>query len=77
MHTLYYIPPSGERKESERNKDISDACVGCVSVRRLLAESALEHLNLKIAEHAFVRCKDYQGIEFVKRLGNLQVNHMK
>lgn len=41
--------------------------------RRLLAESALEQLNLKVAEQAFVRCKDYQGIEFVKRLGNLQV----
>lgn len=41
--------------------------------RRLLAESALESLNLKIAEHAFVRCKDYQGIEFVKSLGHLQV----
>jgi WD repeat-containing protein 35 len=41
---------------------------------RLLAESALEQLNLKIAEQAFVRCKDFQGIEFVKRLGNLQVN---
>jgi hypothetical protein len=41
--------------------------------RRLLAESALEQLNLKVAEQAFVRCRDYQGIEFVKRLGNLQV----
>ena len=28
---------------------------------------------LKVAEQAFVRCKDFQGIEFVKRLGNLQV----
>lgn len=45
----------------------------CFSYRRLLAESALEQLNLKVAEQAFVRCKDYQGIEFVKRLGNLQV----
>lgn len=44
--------------------------------RRLLAESALEQLNLKVAEQAFVRCKDYQGIEFVKRLGNLQVCHI-
>ena len=44
-----------------------------VSYRRLLAESALEQLNLKVAEQAFVRCKDFQGIEFVKRLGNLQV----
>jgi len=45
--------------------------------RRLLAESALEQLNLKVAEQAFVRCKDYQGIEFVKRLGNLQNENMK
>ena len=44
-----------------------------VYCRRLLAESALEALNLKIADQAFVRCKDFQGIEFVKRLGNLQV----
>ncbi|XP_060579333.1 WD repeat-containing protein 35-like [Ruditapes philippinarum] len=44
---------------------------------RLLAESALEQLNLKIAEQAFVRCKDFQGIEFVKRLGNLQNENMK
>ncbi len=44
---------------------------------RLLAEAALEALNLQIAEHAFVRCKDYQGIEFVKRLGNLQNQTMK
>ena len=44
-----------------------------ISCRRLLADTALEQLNLKIADQAFVRCKDYQGIEFVKRLGNLQV----
>lgn len=44
---------------------------------RLLAESALEQLNLKVAETAFVKCKDYQGIEFVKRLGNLQSESMK
>lgn len=43
--------------------------------RRLLAESALEQLNLKVAETAFAKCRDYQGIEFVKRLGNLQVPH--
>ncbi|CAG2226168.1 IFT121 [Mytilus edulis] len=46
-------------------------------LKRLLAESALEQLNLKVAEQAFVRCKDYQGIEFVKRLGNLQREDMK
>ncbi|XP_074656125.1 WD repeat-containing protein 35-like isoform X2 [Tubulanus polymorphus] len=44
---------------------------------RLLAENALDSLNLKVAEQAFVRCKDYQGIEFVKRLGNIQNETMK
>uniref|UniRef100_A0A672HZ28 WD repeat-containing protein 35 n=1 Tax=Salarias fasciatus TaxID=181472 RepID=A0A672HZ28_SALFA len=44
---------------------------------RLLAEAALEKLDLKTAEQAFVRCNDYQGIEFVKRLGNLQSEPMK
>uniref|UniRef100_A0A4W3H1F9 WD repeat-containing protein 35 n=1 Tax=Callorhinchus milii TaxID=7868 RepID=A0A4W3H1F9_CALMI len=44
---------------------------------RLLAEAALQKLDLKTAEQAFVRCKDYQGIEFVKRLGNLQSEYMK
>ncbi|KAF7657555.1 hypothetical protein LDENG_00025340 [Lucifuga dentata] len=44
---------------------------------RLLAEAALQKLDLKMAEQAFVRCKDYQGIEFVKRLGNLQSEAMK
>uniref|UniRef100_A0A668VVY2 WD repeat-containing protein 35 n=1 Tax=Oreochromis aureus TaxID=47969 RepID=A0A668VVY2_OREAU len=44
---------------------------------RLLAEAALQKLDLKMAEQAFVRCKDYQGIEFVKRLGNLQSEPMK
>lgn len=46
-------------------------------LRRLLAEAALQRLDLKTAEQAFVRCKDYQGIEFVKRLGNLQSESMK
>ncbi|TRY60156.1 hypothetical protein DNTS_003730 [Danionella cerebrum] len=45
--------------------------------QRLLAEAALQKLDLKTAEQAFVRCKDYQGIEFVKRLGNLQNEAMK
>lgn len=45
--------------------------------RRLLAEAALQKLDLRMAEKAFVRCKDYQGIEFVKRLGNLQNEPMK
>lgn len=45
--------------------------------RRLLAEAALQKLDLHTAEQAFVRCKDYQGIKFVKRLGNLQTELMK
>ncbi|XP_014880657.1 WD repeat-containing protein 35-like [Poecilia latipinna] len=43
----------------------------------LLAEAALQKLDLKTAEEAFVRCKDYPGIQFVKRLGNLQSEPMK
>lgn len=38
---------------------------------RLLAESSLERLELEVAEKAFVRCQDYQGIKFVKRLAKL------
>lgn len=30
-----------------------------------------------MAEQAFVRCRDYQGIEFVKRLKNLQSETMR
>lgn len=32
----------------------------------------MERLNLNIADQAFVHCKDYPGIQFVKRLANLQ-----
>lgn len=42
--------------------------------RRLLAESSLERLDLEVAEKAFVRCQDYQGIKFVKRLTKLDVS---
>lgn len=45
--------------------------------RRLLAEAALQKLELKMAEQAFVRCKDYQGIELVKRVDKLQSEDMK
>uniref|UniRef100_A0A671LLG5 WD repeat domain 35 n=1 Tax=Sinocyclocheilus anshuiensis TaxID=1608454 RepID=A0A671LLG5_9TELE len=44
---------------------------------RLLAEAALQKLDLKMAEQAFVRCRDFQGIEFVKRMRNLQSEAMK
>jgi WD repeat-containing protein 35 len=40
---------------------------------RLLSESALNKLDLKMAEHAFVKLKDYYGIEFVKKLQNIPV----
>ena len=35
---------------------------------RLLAEASLERLDFAVSEKAFVRCSDYQGIQFVKRL---------
>eukprot|EP00976_Prorocentrum_cordatum_P114254 1195823-Prorocentrum_minimum.AAC.7 len=38
---------------------------------RILAEHALEKLDFVIADKAFVRCADYQGIQFVKRLQKL------
>ncbi len=44
--------------------------------RRLLAESSLERLELEVAEKAFVRCQDYQGIKFVKRLAKLDVSNV-
>ncbi|ESO83236.1 hypothetical protein LOTGIDRAFT_197584 [Lottia gigantea] len=44
---------------------------------KLLAKAALEALELGIAETAFVKCKDYPSIEFVKRLGNLQNENIK
>lgn len=43
--------------------------------RRLLAESSLESLELEMAEKAFVRSGDYQGIQFVKRLKKLDVSY--
>lgn len=55
----------------------NEDCLCCEPARRLLAEAALQKLDLKTAEKAFVRCKDFQGIEFVKRLGNLQSEPMK
>eukprot|EP00232_Nephroselmis_pyriformis_P019088 CAMPEP_0182899530 /NCGR_PEP_ID=MMETSP0034_2-20130328/28121_1 /TAXON_ID=156128 /ORGANISM="Nephroselmis pyriformis, Strain CCMP717" /LENGTH=1198 /DNA_ID=CAMNT_0025033565 /DNA_START=181 /DNA_END=3774 /DNA_ORIENTATION=- len=38
---------------------------------RILAEHALERLDFVIADKAFVRSTDYQGIQFVKRLQKL------
>ena len=33
---------------------------------RLLAEAAINSLELTMAEAAYVRCKDYPGIQFTK-----------
>ena len=43
----------------------------------LLAEHALEKLDFVVAEKAFVRCQDYQGIQFVKRLKQLDKDKTK
>ena len=40
---------------------------------KLLASASLDKLDFKIAEEAFVKCLDYQGIQFVKRLRLLDV----
>ena len=42
--------------------------------RSLLAETGLNKLDLKTAEHAFVKSKDFYGIEFVKKLQNIPVS---
>ena len=45
--------------------------------RRLLAEAALNQLKVDVAEHAFVRCKDYQGIRLSKKVSQLSNEQMK
>lgn len=44
---------------------------------RLLAEAAVKQLDLPTAEAAFVRCSDYPGIQFVKRLHNIHNDTLK
>ena len=44
---------------------------------RLLAEAALEALDLQMAEAAYVRCKDYPGILFTKTMSKIQNNSVK
>ncbi|XP_014602693.1 PREDICTED: WD repeat-containing protein 35 [Polistes canadensis] len=44
---------------------------------RLLAESALKVLDLETAENAMVRCTDYLGIQFIKRLRNVHNDQLK
>jgi hypothetical protein len=45
--------------------------------RRLLAEAAVKKLDLATAEAAFVRCSDYSGIQFVKRLHDIHNDTLK
>ncbi|XP_063218863.1 WD repeat-containing protein 35 isoform X3 [Bacillus rossius redtenbacheri] len=44
---------------------------------RLLAEAAVQNLDLQTAEAAYVRCSDYAGIQFVKRLYSIQSDVLK
>ncbi|XP_015596434.1 WD repeat-containing protein 35 [Cephus cinctus] len=44
---------------------------------RLLAESALKQLDLETAENSMVRCTDYLGIQFIKRLQNVHNDQLK
>jgi WD repeat-containing protein 35 len=43
-------------------------------LHRYLAEAALNKLDFNLAEKAFVKCSDFQGIQFLKRLKVLDVN---
>jgi WD repeat-containing protein 35 len=38
---------------------------------RLLAQATLNKLDLTVAEAAFVRCRDYAGVQFAKRMANI------
>ncbi|EEB10935.1 WD-repeat protein, putative [Pediculus humanus corporis] len=44
---------------------------------KLLAESALKKMDLTIAESAFVRFSDIQGLQFVKRLQNIHSESLR
>eukprot|EP01063_Lacrimia_lanifica_P003470 TRINITY_DN1185_c0_g2_i1.p1 TRINITY_DN1185_c0_g2~~TRINITY_DN1185_c0_g2_i1.p1 ORF type:complete len:1243 (+),score=457.53 TRINITY_DN1185_c0_g2_i1:72-3800(+) len=43
----------------------------------LLSEKALEKLDFVMAEKAFVKCQDYQGLQFLKRLHRLDNDKTK
>lgn len=43
-----------------------------IHFRRLLAEAALQTLDLATSETAFVQCQDYYGIKTIKQLANIQ-----
>ncbi|VDD82634.1 unnamed protein product [Mesocestoides corti] len=49
-----------------------NATSGPLIILRIYAEAALHDLNLTDAEFGFVMCQYYQGIDFVKRLRNIQ-----
>lgn len=44
---------------------------------KLLAEAALQKMDLATAESAFVRFSDLQGLQFVKRLKNIHSSHLQ
>ncbi|KAF7991771.1 hypothetical protein HCN44_010572 [Aphidius gifuensis] len=44
---------------------------------RLLAESALKLKNLEMAENAMVRCTDFLGIQFIKRLHTIHNEQLR
>lgn len=45
--------------------------------RRLLAEAAVQNLDLSTAEMAYVRRSDYAGIQLIKKLSTMQNNQLK
>ena len=45
--------------------------------RRSLAEEALNHLDIKVAEHAFVKLHDFYGLQFLRRLQQFQGEQFK
>lgn len=45
--------------------------------RRLLAEAALQKMDLSTAEMAYVKRNDYAGVQLIKRLGNLSNDNLK
>ena len=44
---------------------------------RLLANEALNQLNLSVAEHCFVRLKEFKSIQFIRRMSNLSKDELK
>lgn len=44
---------------------------------KLIADESLKALSLEEAELSLIRCKDYLGIQFIKRLNKLQSNVLK